>query len=259
MCLIVLSLGQHPEYPLIVAANRDEFYARPTRDADWWPDNPDVVGGRDLQAGGTWFAADRNGRFATVTNFGETRRPEARKYSRGLLVTDFLDSELSPADFLQSIDGDAYAGFNLIVGDAGDVAYASNRGTGIRRLEPGTYGLSNTLLDGPWHKIRRSKSQMLNLLGEDRINESYLMRLMADRQRAPVEQVETGRFDFDTAHALTAPFIVLPNYGTRCTTILIVDREGRWHFTERRFGPGGDKTGESRFVFVARGVSSGTA
>ena len=100
---------------------------------------------------------------------------------------------------------------------------------------------------------------MMSLVGEDRINESYLMRLMADRQRAPVEQVETGRFDFDTAYALTAPFIVLPNYGTRCTTILIVDRQGRWHFTERRFGPGGERTGESRFVFVANDLSTNPA
>ena len=255
MCLIVLSLGQHPDYPLIVAAKRDEFYARPTRDANWWPDNPDIIGGRDLQAGGTWLAAHRNGRFALVTNFGEARRPRPQQYSRGVLVTGFLKGGLSAADYLDTLEPDAYAGFNLIVGDRDDVCYLSNREGGKRRLSPGTYGLSNTLLDGPWHKIERSKKRLLCLLAEGTINETELLRLMADRQRAPVDQVETGRFDFDTAYALTAPFIVLPNYGTRCTTTLIVDREGRWHFSERRFGPGGDKTGESRFVFVATDVS----
>ena len=251
MCLIVLALGAHPDYPLVLAANRDEFYARPTRDAAWWPDNPHILGGRDLQAGGTWLAAHRSGRFATVTNFGEARRPPARQRSRGLLVTNFLTGSLSPSEYLETIDGDAYAGFNLIVGDASGVAYRSNRDDGVRPLAPGTYGLSNTLLDGPWHKIRRSKERLQSLLNEDRINETELLRLMGDQQRAPADQVQTDRLDFDTAYALTAPFIVLPNYGTRCTTVLLADRQGNWQFVERRFGPGGDKTGETRLSFLA--------
>jgi uncharacterized protein with NRDE domain len=255
MCLIVLALGAHPDYPLVLAANRDEFYARPTRDAAWWPDNPQILGGRDLQAGGTWLAAHRSGRFATVTNFGEARRPTARQRSRGLLVANFLEGSLSPAEYLETIDGDAYAGFNLIVGDASGVAYRSNRDDGIYSLAPGTYGLSNTLLDGPWHKIRRSKERLQGLLDDDRINDTELLRLMGDQQRAPADQVETGRFDFETAYALTAPFIVLPNYGTRCTTVLLADREGNWQFTERRFGPGGERSGETKYSFVAGDIS----
>jgi uncharacterized protein with NRDE domain len=251
MCLVVLSLGQHPDYPLILAANRDEFYVRPTRDADWWPDKPDVVGGRDLQAGGAWLAAHRGGRFATVTNFGDARRPKATQLSRGLLVTGFLDSPLSPADYLGTIDGDAYAGFNLIVGDANEVAYLSNRTDGVRELVPGTYGLSNTLLDGPWHKIERSKKKMLDLIDRGAVNEAELMRLMQDTQRAPAEEVETGGFDFETDYALTAPFIALPDYGTRCTTVLLADRDGNWQFAERRFGPGGKRVGETRLAFTA--------
>lgn len=251
MCLIVLALGAHPDYPLVLAANRDEFYARPTRDAAWWPDNPQILGGRDLQAGGTWLAAHRSGRFATVTNFGEARRPNARQRSRGLLVTNFLEGSLSPTEYLETIDGDAYAGFNLIVGDASGVAYRSNRDAGVRSLAPGTYGLSNTLLDGPWHKIRRSKEKLQSLLAEDRINDNELLRLMGDQQKAPADQVESGRLDFATAYALTAPFIVLPNYGTRCTTVLLVDKDGKWHFVERRFGAGGEHAGETRFSFVA--------
>ena len=255
MCLVVLSLGRHPRYPLILAANRDEFYARPTRDAAWWPDKPDVVGGRDLQAGGTWLASHRNGRFATVTNFGEDRRPKPQQLSRGLLVTGFLDSVMSPTEYLETIDGEAYAGFNLIVGDSTDVAYLSNREGGVRQLLPGIYGLSNTLLDGPWYKISRSKKKLMSLLDDGTVNETELLRLMEDPQRAPANQVRAGRFDFETAHALTAPFIVLPDYGTRCTTVLLADCEGNWSFSERRFGPGGDKTGESRFAFVAKDKS----
>lgn len=250
MCLIVMALGAHPEYPLILAANRDEFYARPTRDAAWWPDYPHILGGRDLQAGGTWLATHRGGRFATVTNFGEARRPPAGQSSRGLLVTDFLNGSLSPSEYLETIDGDRYAGFNLIVGDASGVAYLSNRDDGVRSLAPGTYGLSNTLLDGPWHKIGRSKERLQSLLDENRINDTELLRMMGDRQRAPADEVETGHFDFETAYALTAPFIVLPNYGTRCTTILLVDKEGRWRFVERRFSAGGERAGETRMSFV---------
>lgn len=256
MCLIVMSVGEHPDYPLVLAANRDEFYARPTQAARWWPDKPNILGGRDLQAGGTWLAAHRNGRFATVTNFGEARRPPPERFSRGLLVTGFLDSTLSPTEYLETIDGEVYAGFNLIVGDVTDIAYLSNRGDGMRRLGPGTYGLSNTLLDGKWHKIRRSKERLRDLFVENRINDTELLRLMRDQQREPASQVKSGRFDFETAHALTAPFIVLPNYGTRCTTVLLVDHDGNWHFVERRFGPGGERTGETKYSFVAGGKTS---
>ena len=254
MCLIVLSIGQHSGYPLILAANRDEFHARPTQEAHWWQDKPDVLGGRDLQAGGTWLAVHRNGRFATVTNFGEARRPTPQQHSRGLLVTGFLDGDMTPTDYLETIDGNAFAGFNLLVGDAKDVAYLSNRGEGVRTLAPGTYGLSNTLLDGPWHKIQRSRTNMEGLVDAGQVDEASLLGLMADRHRAPAEQVEPGHLDFDTAYALTAAFIVLPNYGTRCTTLLRADRDAIWRFTERRFGPDGKQTGESHFSFSAGSV-----
>ena len=249
MCLIVLALQQHPDYPLILAANRDEFHARPTREACWWPDKPDILGGRDLQAGGTWLAADRRGRFATVTNFGERRQPPPKGRSRGHLVTDYLEGDLAPARYLETIDGDGYAGFNLIVGDGDEVAYLSNRGNGVQTLAPGTYGLSNTLLDGPWHKIERSKRGVFDLLDGGTVNETALLRLMADRERAPADRVESGHLDFETAYALTAPFIVLPTYGTRCTTVLLADREGEWRFVERRFDAQGRTAGESRFTF----------
>jgi uncharacterized protein with NRDE domain len=249
MCLIALSLGQHPDFPLILAANRDEFHARPTKEAHWWPDNPDIVGGRDLQAGGTWLALHRSGRFATVTNFRDAQAPKAGHRSRGRLVTGFLEGDFTPAGYLDTIDGDRYAGFNLIVGTMDDVAYLSNREEGSRQLEPGNYGLSNALLDGPWHKVERSKKRLASMLASGAVNETSLMRLMDDRTRAPVADVEKGRHDFDTAHAITAPFIVMPGYGTRCTTVVLVDRDGNWRFTERRFDPAGRQTGESKFSF----------
>ena len=249
MCLIVLSLDQHPEFPLVLAANRDEFHARPSKEAHWWPDKPDILGGRDLQAGGTWLALHRNGRFATVTNYRDAKPPSPKLRSRGHLVTDFLESQLAPSAYLDTVDEHEYAGFNLIVGEARRLAYLSNREDGSRDLGTGIYGLSNALLDGPWHKVESSKRKFSTLLESGDVNETSLMRLMNDRGKAPVSEIETGRVDFKTAHAITAPFIVLPNYGTRCTTVVMVDNDGRWRITERRFDSAGQKTDESRYSF----------
>jgi uncharacterized protein with NRDE domain len=252
VCLIVLGIDQHPDYPLIFAANRDEFHSRPTREANWWPDKPDVLGGRDLQAGGTWLAVSRVGRFATVTNFRDAKPPDSSYRSRGHLVTAFLESGLTPPEYVATIDEDAYAGFNLIVGAGGEFAYLSNCEDGTRDLGPGIYGLSNALLDGPWHKVERSKAGLAALIDANQVSESALLRLMNDRDKGPVEEVERGRLDFHTAHAITAPFIILPEYGTRCTTLVLVDRNGDWRLTERRFDPAGTIAGESRFSFTAR-------
>lgn len=250
MCLIALSLGQSDQYPFILAANRDEFHARPTKSAHWWPDKPDILGGRDLQAGGTWLALHRSGRFATLTNFRDAAPPSPKQRSRGYLVTDFLEGELAPGHYLDSIDEAGYAGFNLIVGTASEVAYLSNREDGTRSLGPGTYGLSNALLDGPWHKVESTREQLSSLVTRSAVNETSLMRLMNDREKAPVSEVEKGHLDFETAHAITAPFIVMPDYGTRCTTTVLRDKKGSWRFTERRFDPAGQKAGESSFSFT---------
>ncbi len=251
MCLIALSVGRHPDYPLIVAANRDEFHARPTEAAHWWPDRPDVLAGRDLQAGGTWLAVSRSGRFATVTNFRDAKPPDPYHRSRGHLVTEFVAGDLAPAEYLASIDEDAYAGFNLLVGTANEVAYLSNREEGMRSLAPGTYGLSNALLDGPWHKVESSRDRLAALVEAGNVAEDELMRLMHDRERGPTDEAERGRLDFDTAHAITAPFIVMPDYGTRCTTVVLAGADGGWQFAERRFDATGETTGESRFTFGA--------
>ena len=249
MCLVVLAIGQSPEYPLVLAGNRDEFHARPTAAARWWADKPHILGGRDLQAGGTWLALHRNGRFATVTNYRDAVPVSPRFRSRGFLVTEFLETDDSPQRFAESLDGSAYAGFNLIIGDTDSVAYVSNRGAQARELEPGVYGLSNALLDGPWHKVEKSKRGLADLLQQQVVNESSLLRLLNDRNKATVSEVDTEYLDFDRAHAITAPFIVLPEYGTRCSTVVTADREGRWRLIERRFDAAGVARGDSRFSF----------
>ena len=249
MCLVVVAFQAHADVPLVVAANRDEFHARPTRDAAWWPDTLDVLAGRDLQAGGTWLGVHRSGRFATVTNYRDADAPQAGLQSRGHLVTDFLQGDQSPAEFADAIRQDAYAGFNLLLSDGQSLVYLSNRGGGLRELPPGIYGLSNATLDTPWEKVERSKQRLAELVSNGDINETELMRLLADRDKGPASEVRGDRLEFAKAHAITAPFIVMPEYGTRCSTIVRHGRDGRWHFMERRFDPDGTASGETRLSF----------
>lgn len=249
MCLVVLAIGQSPEYPLILAGNRDEFHSRPSQAAHWWSDKPDIVGGRDLEAGGTWLALHRQGRFATVTNYRDADPAQPGLRSRGDLVTEFLDGEISPQVYLERIDGSAYAGFNLIVGDGEDAAYLSNRDGGVRALAPGLYGLSNALLDGPWDKVERSKRALATLLERNAIYERTVLGLLNDRAPGPVDEAETARLGEATARAITAPFIVTPEFGTRCSTVVTMDDRLRWRLLERRFDAQGEAVGESRFSF----------
>lgn len=249
MCLLLLAFDVDKDNALIVAGNRDEFHARPTLDADWWPDQSDILGGRDLQAGGTWLAVHSGGRFATVTNFRDAQPTVGTDRSRGHLVTEFLQSGLAPLDYLQTIRGTDYAGFNLLVCDGQSLGYLSNRDGGLAELPGGIYGLSNATLDTPWEKVERSKTRLARLLATDRVNDTELMRLLGDRNKGPVGEVQSDRLPFTTAHAITAPFIVLPDYGTRCSTIVRSSQDGEWSFLERRFDATGMCIGESKFSF----------
>jgi uncharacterized protein with NRDE domain len=251
VCLVVLAWESHPEYRLVLAANRDEFHQRPAQALHWWPDRPAIVAGRDLQAGGTWLAVSRAGRFATVTNYRERRRKSAGLYSRGELVTNFVGGDQDARTFFETIGGERYAGFSLLASDGDELWYLSNRGDGPDRLPPGIYGLSNASLDTPWPKLERCRDALRSMIESGAVNESALMNVLTDRTTAPAEAVETGGLPFDVARALTAPFIVSPDYGTRCTTVLTWDRENHVNISEHRFDQSGRKTGESRVSFRA--------
>ena len=249
MCLVLVAWRQHPDWPLIVAGNRDEFHARPTEALHWWADKSDVLAGRDLQAGGTWLGLSREGRFATVTNYRDAVPPKAELRSRGELVTDFIGSGTSPADYAESIDASAYAGFNLFVSDGRTLAYGNNRDGSPRELPPGLYGLANATLDAPWHKTLVSKERLKALLDTDTINTSSLFRMLDDRQPGPAHDVSTDGLSFKRAHAMTAPFIVQPDYGTRSSTVVLCSAAGDIEIAERRFTPDGRRDGETRKTF----------
>lgn len=234
MCLIVLGHRIAGRTPVLLAANRDEFHARPAREAHWWPDAHGILAGRDLEAGGTWLGLHRSGRFAAVTNIPDDAPPATGLESRGGLVAGFLRGHDAPLNYLQSIDPGAYAGFNLLLGDRQSLGYFSNRGGGPRELAPGFYGLSNTTIDTPWDKVERSRKKLERLVAEGRADDSSLLELLRD--------TEPG--------STRAPFVISPGYGTRCSTILRHEASGRWHFLERRFDPDGNPAGESRFSFA---------
>ena len=240
MCLIIVALQQHPEFPLIVAANRDEFLIRPTRPAAFWPENPELLAGRDLQGGGTWLGMSRQGRFAAVTNVREKHRPMHGQRSRGWLTSEFLANGTDTPAFARNVQqqGEEFAGFNLFLGDGRELWYLSNRGATPRRLTPGLYGLSNHLLDTPWPKVAESKEQLTKLLTEDRLTTDNLFELLADTTLAPDEQLPDTGVSLEWERLLSARFIKAPDYGTRCSTVILVDRTGQVRFWERSFENG---------------------
>jgi uncharacterized protein with NRDE domain len=169
MCLILFAYQRHPRYRLILAANRDEFYARPTAPLGFWADHPQVLAGRDLEQKGTWLGVTRGGRLAAITNYRDPQAIKPNAPSRGHLVSDFLKGSIPPLDYLQDISASAarYSGFNLLVGDPSGLFYFSNHGAVMCRLAPGLYGLSNGLLDIPWPKVDQGKQALAALVREE--------------------------------------------------------------------------------------------
>ncbi len=250
MCLLLLAHRVHPAYPLVVAGNRDEFHARPTQDADWWDDNAEILGGRDLEAGGSWLATRLNGRFAAVTNYRDRERPAGSKTSRGALISDFLLSDADPIDWLDSIDADAYGGFNLLVADDERMGYLSNRGGGCRELEPGIYGVANATLDTPWPKVLRTRAAFEAALSKETVEARELLTILSDRGLAEPEELSAGDLPLEDTRRLSSPFVLAGEFGTRSSTVLLKQSDGRMLFTEERFDDAGVKTGQSEFRFA---------
>jgi uncharacterized protein with NRDE domain len=249
MCLILIALDSHPDYSLVVAANRDEFYDRPSAVAAFWADRPSILGGRDLKAGGTWLGIDRSARFAAVTNYRQGQREPAALRSRGLLVSDYLATGITPRGHLERVERDAalYNGFNLIAGDARELFYFSNREGHARALSPGIYGLSNHLLDTAWPKVTTSKNALQTLLtggGTELV--PNLFALLADRRQAADQALPQTGVGLAWERLLSSAFIVSTEYGTRSSTVVLVGRDGGVMFAERSFGPNGVPAGEVR-------------
>src|SRR5688572_23601417 len=257
MCLLVLAWKHHPRYRLILAGNRDEFHERPAAPLGWWQDDPRILAGRDLKAGGTWLGVARSGRFAVVTNYRDLQAPVEGAPSRGGLVPRFLTGATSPKEFLDDLRGAAgrYSGFNLLVGGSRALYYFSNRGPkNPTALAPGIYGLSNHLLDTPWPKLTRTRARFATALANPELMLEELFAVLADRTPAPAEGLPTTGLPSDWERVVSAPFIINERYGTRCSSVLLVERTGRTILQERRFDPAGIQSGNSRFEFTSAEV-----
>lgn len=246
MCLIILAHRAAPGVPLAVAANRDEFHARPTAPAAFWASHPGLLAGRDLEQGGTWMGITRGGRFAAVTNFRDPQRSAPAPRSRGELPLEFLASAMPPGRYLGEVArrGEQYAGFNLLVGDAAELWYYDNApGEAPQRLEPGIYGLSNARLDTPWPKVELGRSRLRAQLAAGPDHDG-LAAVVADRSLARAQDLRLqGLGDNGMDRMLSAQFIVSEAYGTRSTTSCWIDAHGV-HWREQSFDPAGELVGE---------------
>lgn len=245
MCLILFSYMNHSRYKLIMASNRDEFYERPTRQLSFWPENPDILAGRDERNLGTWLGVSRNGKIAAITNFRNLQAIKSDGPSRGLLVSDYLQGHSSPRDYLEAIkpNSKAYSGFNLLLGDRDGLFYYSNMGENVQVVESGIHGLCNAFLDTPWPKVERGKRFLADAIGRsDEVSVDDLFDLLSDTQHPPDHQLPDTGIELEWERLLSPLFIKSPIYGTRSSAIVLVDHDGRITFVERTHGSGKSET-----------------
>jgi len=244
MCLIVFAINHHPDYPLILAANRDEFYARPTVPAAYWPDQPQLLGGRDKQAGGTWMALHTDGRMAAVTNYRDLKNLKNDAKSRGELPVNYLLGMESAEVFLRNVhtEAHAYNGFNMLLYEQNALFHYSNYEGKTNRITEGIHGLSNALLDTPWPKVNRLKEAFTKTISGPFSHES-LLDLLASNELAPDDQLPNTGVGYDLEKMLSAICIRSENYGTCSSSVLTVAKSGEINFTERTYPVGGRKEG----------------
>lgn len=248
MCLIAIALDAHPQYALVLAANRDEFHHRPTAPASWWDDAPQIFGGRDLQSHGSWLALARDGRWAAVTNVRRMIPPDPHAPSRGRLIAHYLRSAQAAADYGAALraEADRYAGFNLLLGDTAGTWYLSNHdGFRRERLEPGVHAVSNAALDTPWPKLVALRDTLRDWCADRRLDtDDLLAALRSEHVADDVDLPDTG-VGSEMERFLAPAFIRGESYGTRASTVLAVDRQGHARFIEHRFGPNGKPSGQT--------------
>lgn len=251
MCLIFISINQHPQYKLIVAANRDEFYNRKTAPAHFWNDEPNILAGRDLEAGGTWLGVNKSGKISMITNYRDPKNINPAAPSRGKLVSDFLVNEEDGEKYLKEIQHpERYNGFNLITGTAEGLYYFSNYREGITEMKSGLFGLSNHLLDTPWPKVKKGKALMTEMLSQP-FKSKDLFALLYNEGIASDDLLPDTGVGLDRERALSSMFIKSPGYGTRCSTVILVDRDNNFKFSERVFDLSTFEYIENTFSFTA--------
>jgi uncharacterized protein with NRDE domain len=252
MCLLVFAWQPEADEPLVFAGNRDERHARATAPAGFWKDAPQVLAGRDLEAGGTWLGVTPAGRFAVITNFREGLDPPKAQRSRGELPAEFLKGSMPARSYLDEVRRRAreYGAFSLIFGDRAGLYYLSNRDDRTGPIAPGLHGMSNHKLDTPWPKVERSKQRLALLLEQEAVASKTLFRLLNDRDGAEDAELPDTGIGLELERQVSAPFVVNPVYGTRCSTALRLRADGGLRFAERRFDATGERV-ETRYFQMA--------
>lgn len=238
MCLVLLANQVSEEYPLVVAANRDEFYDRPSAPLAKWQDEPSIWAGRDLVGGGTWMGVTRTRRFAAVTNYRDPSKILHQPRSRGRLVSDFLESEELPREFLEKrrVEGHLYPGFNLLCGQGGSLFWYSNRTDTVKTVPSGIFGLSNALFDTPWPKVEWGKQKLAQALGSNgRLDVESVFEILGDTRRFPDDQLPTTGVPIEWERALSSVFVETESYGTRSSSLVLFKADGSITFMEQTF------------------------
>ncbi|SRR6266568_833950 len=250
MCLLSFAIDSHPRYRLVLAANRDENFVRPTEAARFWDSTPQILAGRDVEAGGTWLGVSRNGRLAALTNYYGPDEYAQDKLSRGWLIKDFLSGDLSPDGYLEYLHrtGDRYNGFGLVFGDSAGLNYYTNRGPAISGLTAGVHGLSNHLLDTRWPKVVTIKSGLQRVIANaDVIDPEDLFILLSDRTRYHDSLLPDTGVGIGRERSLSSIFVTRDEFGTRCSTVILVDSDNRMYFLERSFDAHQNVTGTVKY------------
>lgn len=251
MCTILFSYKSNSVYDLIMASNRDEYYSRPTTPVHFWEDSPQILAGRDLQNNGTWLGVTKSGRMAAITNFRKPSSLKADAPSRGLLVSNYLNGCESPAQYLEKIQetGPDFNGFNLLVGDTNDLYYYSNMEGCIRKINPGFHGLSNHLINTPWTKVAKGKKNLIDLVNDnERIESESIFELLSDNTCPPDSELPETGVGIEWERILAPIFIKSDAYGTRSSSVLLINRNGYATYIERTFEPVDPVAGKFKVV-----------
>jgi len=252
VCLILFSYRSHPAFRLILAANRDEYHARPSAPPALWNDQPNLLAGRDLVAGGTWLGITRRGKIAAITNYRDPASLKNNAPSRGRLVREYLTGERPPLEYLAEIQNKAeeYNGFNLLIGDRETLYWYSNRSGSPLKFSPGIFGISNRLLDTNWPKVVRGKEMLARIVTERDPSPEELFRMLRDETPAADELLPSTGVTLERERMLAPIFIRDSVYGTRSSTIIFIGNDDRVLFLDRAFGADQDRAEERRFEFT---------
>ena len=251
MCTTLFSYNFNPNYPIIIASNRDEFYERPTSDVSFWNKHPNIIGGIDKKYLGTWLGMSKEGKIGILTNFRDPKNHQKNLKSRGLLLKNFLTEDVSIDDFIQMLkkNKDEYNGYNILFGDISKMVYYSNKENKIKVLDSGIFGLSNAFLDTPWPKVIIGKKLLANEVKNVKPNSDQIMNILKNNTIAIDDDLPDTGIGIEYERMLSPIFIRSPQYGTRSSIVIMIDKELNVTFIEDIYNPEDDTFLKNKFAF----------